>query len=209
MFLTNFQFYLFESNIVYWIVIMGENCGGMLYVSHHSDSPNGTRYDVSAARVYQKPVHDLARYIDWTITTPMHVAVLGLLAGVSTRCILRVAGAQAATNLLGLVGAYLTGALAYLCFALGSVTFLYVLYVLYGEVTDAVQKESGSIVGLHRKLLNFIAVLWLIYPVIWLLAPSVRPHRAQRDGRRLVPRIRRRPRGQRGRWGLILSDRRT
>jgi sensory rhodopsin len=114
----------------------------------------------------------LIRYIDWLLTTPLNVAYLAVIAGASRRYLVEVSVVQALTIVFGIFGAYLAGPLKWVMFAIGGLLFVRVLQLLYGPITDAVQDESDSLVGLHRKLLNFIAVLWIIYPVIWILAPS-------------------------------------
>ncbi|SEN79516.1 sensory rhodopsin [Halorientalis persicus] len=114
----------------------------------------------------------VVRYIDWLLTTPMHVAYLALLVGVTGRYLWEVAGVQALTIVLGLAGAYVEGPLKWILFAAGGLAFVRVLYLLYGPITDAARTGNEDVAGTHRTLLNFIAVLWLIYPVIWVLAQS-------------------------------------
>ncbi|WP_299263486.1 bacteriorhodopsin [Halorientalis sp.] len=114
----------------------------------------------------------LVRYIDWLVTTPMHVAYLALLVGVTGRYLWEVSVVQAATIALGLGGSMADGPLKWLLFGAGSLGFLRVLYVLYGPVSDAARAKTEAVAGTYRTLLNFIAVLWLIYPVVWLLAQS-------------------------------------
>ncbi len=114
----------------------------------------------------------LIRYIDWLVTTPMHVAYLALLVGVTGRYLWEVSIVQAATIVLGLAGAMVEGPLKWILFGAGGLAFVRVLYVLYGPVTEAARRKSEDLAGTHRTLLNFIAVLWLIYPVIWILAQS-------------------------------------
>lgn len=114
----------------------------------------------------------LVRYIDWLLTTPLNVAYLAVIAGASRRHLVEVSVVQALTIAFGTIGAILSGPLQWVMFGIGALLFARVLQLLYGPISDAIQGESDSLVGLHRKLLNFIAVLWLIYPVIWILAPS-------------------------------------
>ncbi|MDY6779519.1 MAG: Brp/Blh family beta-carotene 15,15'-dioxygenase, partial [Halobacteria archaeon] len=49
----------------------------------------------------------LPRYVDWLLTTPIHVVFVALLTGAATRCVYRVGILQAATIALGFVGALL------------------------------------------------------------------------------------------------------
>lgn len=112
------------------------------------------------------------RYIDWLLTTPMHVAYLALLVGVTGRYLWEVSIVQALTIVLGLAGSYVVGPLKWILFAAGGLAFVRVLYLLYGPITDVARAGNEDLAGVHRTLLNFIAVLWLIYPVIWILAQS-------------------------------------
>ncbi|MFB6084979.1 MAG: bacteriorhodopsin [Halorientalis sp.] len=114
----------------------------------------------------------VVRYLDWTVTTPMHVAYLALLVGVTGRYLWEAAGLQALTILFGLAGAYVAGPLKWLLFAAGALAFVRVLYLLYGPITDVARAGREDLAGTHRTLLNFLGVLWLIYPVIWILAQS-------------------------------------
>ncbi|WP_336003008.1 bacteriorhodopsin [Halorientalis halophila] len=114
----------------------------------------------------------VVRYVDWLLTTPMHVAFLAIIAGASGRRLWELVGFQAATILFGLAGAIVSGPAKWTLFAVGGLTFGRVLWLLYGPVTDAVRERDEGTAGIHRTLLNFVAVLWLVYPVIWILAPS-------------------------------------
>jgi sensory rhodopsin len=114
----------------------------------------------------------LVRYIDWLLTTPLHVAYLALIAGASKRLLAEVSIVQALTIVFGIAGAIVDGALQWALFAVGALLFARVLYLLYRPIADAMGGASDLEVGLYRKLLNFIAVLWLVYPITWILAPS-------------------------------------
>lgn len=114
----------------------------------------------------------LARYVDWLLTTPLNVLYLCVIAGVSRRYSLEVSVVQALTIVFGIVGAYLAGPAKWLMFAVGALLFARVLYLLYGPVADSMAETNPQLLGLYRTLLNFIAVLWLVYPVIWVLAQS-------------------------------------
>ena len=114
----------------------------------------------------------LARYIDWLLTTPLNVAYLVVIAGASKRLLAEVGIVQALTIVFGMAGAIVAPPFKWVLFAIGGLLFARVLQLLYGPVAASIEGEADSLVGLYRKLLNFIAVLWMIYPVTWLLAPS-------------------------------------
>lgn len=111
------------------------------------------------------------RYVDWLLTTPLHVLYLGLLAGAAMSVIYRAMGLMALTIIFGFAGAMLTGVAKWGLFALGSVAFLGVIYYALYDFDAAVQQTDDLTVALYRKLRAFLIVLWLMYPFIWILAP--------------------------------------
>lgn len=112
------------------------------------------------------------RYVDWLLTTPLHVLYLGLLVGASRTVIARASGLQAATIILGFVAAIVGGLPAAVLYAAGCVTFLGVIYYAFTDYVAAVESRDDATQALYRKLRAFLIVLWLIYPVIWVLAPA-------------------------------------
>ena len=129
-------------------------------------------FEVSAITAADGHTVYLVRYIDWLLTTPLHVAYLALIAGASKRLLAEVSIVQALTIVFGIAGAIVDGPLQWALFAVGALLFGRVLYLLYRPIADAMRGASDLEVGLYRKLLNFIAVLWLVYPITWILAPS-------------------------------------
>jgi len=111
------------------------------------------------------------RYLDWLLTTPLHVLYLGLLAGAAMGTIYRSIGLMALTIVLGFAGAVLDGIFGWLLYLLGAAAFVGVIYYAMYDFDDAVKQTDDSTVALYRKLRAFLIVLWLIYPVIWILAP--------------------------------------
>jgi sensory rhodopsin len=122
------------------------------------DTPGGTVY--------------VPRYVDWLLTTPLNVTYIALLAGAGTKLLGKLNALMGGTIVFGLLGALLAPPLSFLLFAAGGLCFVGVLYLLYGEVTRITDEGTERHEDLIRKLRLFITVLWLIYPVIWLLAPA-------------------------------------
>lgn len=126
--------------------------------------------DIGAVETARGATLYVPRYVDWLLTTPLHVAFIGWLAGVDRSKILKLAGLQAATIVLGFVGALLAVPLNLLLFLAGGVVFAVLIYYLYDEVSETASQQDDRRLSLFRKLRNFVVVLWLIYPVIWLLS---------------------------------------
>lgn len=114
----------------------------------------------------------LPRYVDWLLTTPLHVLYLGLLVGASREIIGRATGLQAATIIFGFVAAIVGGLVAPILYLAGCVAFVGVIYYAFTDYVDAVEARDDATQALYRKLRAFLIVLWVIYPVIWILAPA-------------------------------------
>jgi sensory rhodopsin len=112
------------------------------------------------------------RYLDWLVTTPMHLLYLGLLVGAARTALRRAVGLQAATILFGFLAGVLGGLLAGALFLAGLLTFLGVVRIVFGEFAAAADASGDGTAAVFRKLRSFVVVLWLVYPVVWLLAPS-------------------------------------
>lgn len=114
----------------------------------------------------------LPRYADWLLTTPLHVLYLGLLAGASPSSIRRAMGLQAGTILLGLGAALVGGALAAGLYLVGSASFGGVIYIALTDFARAARDRDDRTRSVFEKLRAFTIVLWLVYPVIWLLGSA-------------------------------------
>jgi sensory rhodopsin len=111
------------------------------------------------------------RYVDWLLTTPLHVLYLGLLAGAAMGVVYRAIGLMAATIVLGFAGAMLAPPLKWPLFLAGSAAFAGVVYYTVRDFEAAAVESNATTAAIFRKLRAFLVVLWVIYPVIWLLSP--------------------------------------
>jgi sensory rhodopsin len=127
--------------------------------------------EIGAVETAQGNLIYAMRYLDWLLTTPLHVLYLGLLAGASLSVIYRTMGLMGATIALGFAGGFFASPLKWLLFAAGSLTFVGVVYYAFFDFDAAAQEQDDTTLALFRKLRAFMIVLWLIYPFIWLLAP--------------------------------------
>jgi len=117
-----------------------------------------------------------ARYTDWLFTTPLLLYDLALLAGADRNTIYSLVGLDVL-----MIG---TGALATLSAGSGvlaaeterlvwwgiSTGFLLVLlYILFSKLTARANELSSGVQSTFSTLRNMILVLWLLYPVLWLV----------------------------------------
>jgi sensory rhodopsin len=112
------------------------------------------------------------RYVDWLLTTPLHIIYLGLFAGAARSIIARATVLQAATIVFGLVGAIVGSPLKWLLYLAGLATFAGVVYYTYIDYDEAARAQGGSTAALYSKLRAFLVVLWLVYPLIWVTGPN-------------------------------------
>ncbi|NJL57740.1 bacteriorhodopsin [bacterium] len=118
--------------------------------------------------------NDAYRYIDWLLTVPLLVAelvaVLGLARAKSLSLTFRLAGAAALMVILGYPGeiAADTGTRALWGF-LSTLPFLYLLYVLFVELGETMQRQTGETRVLLRNTRLLLFATWGFYPIVYLL----------------------------------------
>ena len=120
------------------------------------------------------PFNDAYRYVDWLLTVPLLVAelvsVMNLKAGVRGPMMAKLVIAAVLMIGLGYPGEVATSTTARAVWgAASSVPFLYILYVLWVEVTKASQNESTYVKVLLRNTRLLILGTWGFYPIAYLL----------------------------------------
>jgi bacteriorhodopsin len=117
-----------------------------------------------------------ARYTDWLFTTPLLLYDLGLLAGADRNTIGTLVGLDVlmigtgAVATLSTAGAVLaTGTERLVWWGVSTGFLLVLLYILYGSLTDRASQLSPSTQSTFTLLRNLLIVLWLVYPVWWLV----------------------------------------
>jgi bacteriorhodopsin len=103
-----------------------------------------------------------ARYIDWTLTTPlMLVDILGL-AGANADTTNLLIGADILMIISGLIGAFLEGQEKYYFWGFGMVMFAPIVYYL-----NALKGPSGTTL---YKISLITLITWMAYPIVWVAA---------------------------------------
>ncbi|MFB6311421.1 MAG: bacteriorhodopsin [Salinirussus sp.] len=117
-----------------------------------------------------------ARYTDWLFTTPLLLYDLGLLAGADRNTIGTLVGldvlmiATGAVATLTTGGAVLSvGAERLVWWGVSTGLLLVLLYILFGSLTERASDLSTSTRSTFTLLRNLLIVLWLVYPVWWLI----------------------------------------
>ena len=109
------------------------------------------------------------RYLTWTLSTPMILLALGLLAGTNLTKLFTIVTADIAMCVTGLAAALTTSSygLRWFWYFISCTFFLVVLYILLVEwPRDAEAAGTAEIFNLLKIL---TVVLWLGYPIFWAL----------------------------------------
>jgi len=111
-----------------------------------------------------------ARYSDWLFTTPLLLLDIALLVKADRNTIATLIGLDVFMILTGLA-ATLSGVWInrIVWWAVSTGALLALLYVLVGNLGSKADQMSGDAASLFGTLRNIVIVLWLAYPVVWLI----------------------------------------
>ena len=117
-----------------------------------------------------------ARYTDWFFTAPLLLLDLALLAGANRNEISALVGLDMlmiGTGVLATLtagpGALSDGARRLIWWGVSTGFLLVLLYFLYGSLDEKAQRLSGDAASTFSTLRTLIVVVWLIYPVWWIV----------------------------------------
>lgn len=112
-----------------------------------------------------------ARYVDWSVTTPLLLLDLCLLAGVS--------GANIVVAIVADLIMVLTGLFAALSedekprwgyYAMACVAYLVIVYQLAVGGRATVKAKDNKTATFYAAIAGFTLILWTIYPIVWGVA---------------------------------------
>ena len=112
-----------------------------------------------------------ARYADWLFTTPLLLLDLALLAGANRNTIYTLLGLDVFMIGTGLVGAFATSSAAVRIawWGISTAALAFLLYFLVSSLSEAASRQSADVRSLTMTLRNMLIVLWIAYPVVWIL----------------------------------------
>jgi bacteriorhodopsin len=121
-----------------------------------------------------------ARYADWTVTTPILLSSLVLLAFHERGKTGEIGGYLTSIIVLdvlmivtGLISSAADGPLAKWVWYLWScAAFLGVLYLLWGPLRAMAVERGGALGAAYGKNVTFLTVIWFLYPVVFLVGPE-------------------------------------
>ena len=114
-----------------------------------------------------------ARYMDWSITTPLLLLSLGSLAVTHLHnrgtLLAGIIGADLGMIVTGLFGGLSTGANVYVWFGVSTGFFVAVLWLLFGALKHEANQQTGGWGALYGRMAGILAVLWIAYPIVFLI----------------------------------------
>lgn len=121
-----------------------------------------------------------ARYVDWSITTPILLAGLVMLAfhehgkpgemGGFLTAIIVLDVMMVITGLLSSLAE--TSAAKWVWYLWSCAAFLGVIYLLWGPLRSLAVKRGQALAGAYYKNVTLLTVVWLIYPIVFLVGPE-------------------------------------
>ena len=115
------------------------------------------------------------RYADWLLTVPLLLAelviVLALAKRLQTQLLVKLIGASVLMIGFGYPGevADTGSASKWIFFVLGTIPFIYLLWVLYAQMGEALSRQSARVSELFGFLRTTIVVTWMVYPLAFLV----------------------------------------
>jgi len=113
-----------------------------------------------------------ARYIDWTLTTPLQLWELGVFSEASGLDRLFITVIDVLMIVGGLIGALICDSEKWAFWGFGMLCFIPILWFLCAwDKRDAKASQAKkSKMESYRRIMNITVVTWIVYPIIWIVS---------------------------------------
>lgn len=117
-----------------------------------------------------------ARYLDWIVTTPLLLISLALTGMYTVKkdkaIILSLVFSDVIMILCGLIGDLSSDNKIFLWFIIGTIAFLWILYLIWVPLKNIAKSQSPQLYKLYRFLCTYLTIFWIAYPTSWIIGPS-------------------------------------
>ncbi|MBE9179986.1 bacteriorhodopsin [Oculatella sp. LEGE 06141] len=117
-----------------------------------------------------------ARYIDWLVTTPLLLLALGWTAMQTVDkdkpLLMAVMGTDVVMITSGLIADLSQGWTRYLWYGVGCIAFVVIMSLIWGPFRVKTRGQGLELSSLYDRLLIYFTVLWIGYPIAWIIGPS-------------------------------------
>jgi bacteriorhodopsin len=116
-----------------------------------------------------------ARYVDWSLTTPLLLLDLSFLAGLDGASILVAVVADLIMVLTGLFAAFgSNGGQKWGYYAIACIAYLVIVWQLVVGGRRAVSTKDNKTAKLFAAIGGFTLILWTLYPIVWGIGDGAR-----------------------------------
>ena len=123
---------------------------------------------LTVSTIYGQEVY-WGRYVDWIVTTPLLLISLGVIAGARPKLIAGVVGADIVMIVTGLAATVAPPPTNYVWYVISCGAFIALLWALFSEYANTAYRRSDRVKNLFTQQRNFLTVLWIAYPIVWIL----------------------------------------
>jgi bacteriorhodopsin len=156
----NYHHYMTSAGITLW--------AAMMYIVMATGSGAAVISEADGARIFY-----YARYIDWTVTTPLLLLGLAWVAlgsiGRNPQIVLGLVVADVAMILTGVLSGAWAGGFKWFWFVISCIFFIAVLFLIWGPLQTAAQSGVSPEASLFYPLAVMLTVLWFAYPIVFLI----------------------------------------
>ncbi|KAL8640205.1 MAG: hypothetical protein Q9228_002852 [Teloschistes exilis] len=157
------------ATLSYYAMAVGDGVGQNKILIKHTEKHFPDTYDTIYREVYW------ARYVDWSVTTPLLLLDLCFLAGLSGASILVAVVADIIMILTGLFAAFqVDEAPKWGWYAMACIAYLVVVYQLAINGRETAKAKDNKTATFFAAIGGFTFLLWTIYPIIWGIADGSR-----------------------------------
>ncbi|KAL8691101.1 MAG: hypothetical protein Q9218_003594 [Villophora microphyllina] len=157
------------ATLSYYAMAVGDGVGQNKIMIKHTQKHFPDTYDTVYREVYW------ARYVDWSVTTPLLLLDLCFLAGLSGASILVAVVADIIMILTGLFAAFtVEESPKWGWYAMACIAYLVVVYQLAINGRETAKQKDNKTATFFAAIGGFTFVLWTIYPIIWGIADGSR-----------------------------------
>lgn len=188
------------ESLLYWFYVIVMAAGAIIFITWSRDPRGVPQYEYLIATVipiwsglaYMSLALDqakisvdgqttyYARYIDWVVTTPLLLLSLSLMAmhkrSKSSSDYTLIAALMATDVIMivcGLVADLSPTPIRYLWYSLGVVAFLVAMVLIWVPLRDKARTNpKREIDSIYPRVAGLLTILWIGYPLIWLIGPS-------------------------------------
>ncbi|KAL8978579.1 MAG: hypothetical protein Q9177_006369 [Variospora cf. flavescens] len=157
------------ATMSYYAMAIGDGVGSNKILIKHTQKHFPDTYDTVYREVYW------ARYVDWSLTTPLLLLDLCFLAGLNGASILVAVIADLIMILTGLFAAFqVDESPKWGWYAMACIAYLVVVYQVALNGRQTAKAKDQKTATFYAAIGGFTLILWTVYPIIWGIADGSR-----------------------------------